>query len=308
MSLSDSPIDLTSPRHVSVMVREVLEYLAPSASQIVVDATAGAGGHSREIASRLGPDGLLVCIDRDPSMLEIARRRVAGVKVEWVIASFSNLRAVLDERNIERVDGVLMDLGAASDQIDDGQRGFSFRSSGPLDMRMNPTIGEPASRLVNELPGDALADLFYRYGEERRSRRVARAIVDARQHHRITTTEELADIVRRSLPRGRSWQRIDPATRVFQALRIAVNDELTELELMLAALPNCLKPGGRAVVISFHSLEDRLVKQSFRKSEWWEVLTKKPRTPSDAEVEQNPRSRSAKLRAARRVSADPIST
>lgn len=300
MSESDvCTVGLPTPRHVPVMVCEVVEHLSPSPGQVVVDATVGAGGHARLIAERLGPDGLLIGLDRDPTMIEIARRVVVGAKTELVEADFAELRVVLDELGIDRVDAVLMDLGLASDQLDDPGRGFSFLHSGPLDMRMNPRMGEPAARLVNRLKAENLAEIFYRYGEERHSRRVARAIVEARRLEPIEATDELAAIVRRALPRGRPRQRIDPATRVFQALRIAVNDELGCLERGLAALVSCLKPGGRAVVISFHSLEDRLVKNAFRQRGVWELLTRKPLTPSDDEMARNPRSRSAKLRAAR---------
>jgi 16S rRNA (cytosine1402-N4)-methyltransferase len=192
-----------------------------------------------------------------------------------------------------------MDLGLCSAQIENPDRGFSLKRAGPLDMRMNLAHGEPASALINELSETALADLFFKYGEERRSRRIARAIAQRRRQKRIETTQELAELVRRAIPRTRSWHRIDPATRVFQALRIAVNDELESLKLALSALPACLKPGGKGVIISFHSLEDRLVKSEFRRREIWEPLTKKPLTPTRSEIERNRRARSAKLRAAR---------
>jgi 16S rRNA (cytosine1402-N4)-methyltransferase len=283
------------------MAREALEYLAPQPGQIIVDGTVGAGGHASDIAKRLGSKGRLICIDRDPAMLSIAQRRVAGTSTDWIEASFADLRAILDQLNVECVDAVLLDLGIASDQIDDPQRGFSFSKPGPLDMRMNATVGDSARDLVNTLPAESLADIFYRFGEERHSRRIARAIVAARDLEEIATTDRLAEIVRRSLPRQRSWQRIDPATRVFQALRIAVNNELEELERGLLSLPACLRTSGRAVVISFHSLEDRLVKYSFRRQDLWEPLTRKPLVPGDDEIARNPRSRSAKLRAARRV-------
>jgi 16S rRNA (cytosine1402-N4)-methyltransferase len=298
MSEHDEPGDPAPPRHVPVMLREVLEFLSPQPRQVIVDATIGAGGHASEIARRIGSDGLLIGLDRDPAMIERARPRVAGSKCEMIEANFAELREVLNELGIERVDAVLMDLGVASDQIEDSARGFSFSRSGPLDMRMNRRIGEPAAHLINRLKAENLADIFYRYGEERHSRRVARAIVEGRRRKEIETTEQLADIVRRAMPRGKPWQRIDPATRVFQALRIVVNDELSSLEQALNSLPTCLKFGGRAVVISFHSLEDRLVKQAFRQRESWQQLTKKPVVPSAEETEHNPRARSAKLRAA----------
>jgi 16S rRNA (cytosine1402-N4)-methyltransferase len=299
MSELNEPGDRAPPRHVPVMLREVIEFAAPQPGQVIVDATLGAGGHASEIARMIGPEGLMIGLDCDPAMIEIARSRIVGSRIELVEANFAELRGVLNELGVDRVDAVLMDLGVASDQIEDSARGFSFSRSGPLDMRMNPRVGEPAARLVNRLKAENLADIFYQYGEERHSRRVARAIVEARRRKEIETTDELAEIVRRAMPRSKPWQRIDPATRVFQALRIAVNDELLSLEQALAALPACVKPGGRAVVISFHSLEDRLVKQAFRQRETWERLTKKPLVPSEEEIERNPRSRSAKLRAAK---------
>jgi 16S rRNA (cytosine1402-N4)-methyltransferase len=197
---------------------------------------------------------------------------------------------------------VLADLGVCSDQLDAAERGFSFQQPGPLDMRLDPTEGEPASELLRRLNERDLADLIYQYGEERFSRRIARKIVETRRRAPLETTEQLAQLVRSCIPRprGKRHHLIDPATRVFQALRIAVNDELGALDRLLAALPGCVKPGGRAVLISFHSLEDRRVKQAFRDRAAWEVLTPKPVQASEEEVRTNPRARSAKLRAARR--------
>lgn len=299
MGIEVEPGDrVPTPRHIPAMLNEVLQYLSPQPGQVIVDATLGVGGHASQIAQRIGPSGLLIGIDRDPAMIELARPRVAGSRSELIEASFAELRELLESLGVSRVDAVLMDLGICSDQLEDVGRGFSFLRSGPIDMRMNPRIGEPAARLVNRLKAENLAEIFYRYGEERHSRRVARAIVAARRRKEIETTEELAGIVRRAMPRGKAWQRVDPATRVFQALRIAVNDELMSLEQVLAELPNCIKPGGRVVVISFHSLEDRLVKQSFRQRETWQQLTRKPLVASEEETVRNPRARSAKLRAA----------
>ncbi len=235
-------------------------------------------------------------------MLDIARPRITGCHVTLVHSNFERLRQVLDALGIDRVDGVLADLGFASDQMDDPARGFSFQEEGPLDMRLDPTRGQPASAVVNRLGERQLADLFWEYGEERFSRRIARKIVEARQHEPIMTTTQLAELVRRTVPRPKGrGPRIDPATRVFQALRIEVNDELGALDLLLEALPSCVKPGGRAAIISFHSLEDRRVKNAFRQRDVWEVLTKKPVTASEEEIRNNPRARSAKLRAARLV-------
>jgi 16S rRNA (cytosine1402-N4)-methyltransferase len=253
----------------------------------------------------VSPGGRVIVLDRDPAMLDIARGRLEGLPVTLVQASFDQLRQVLDDLGIGAVDGVLADLGISSDQLDDAGRGFSFQQEGPLDMRMNPGVGESARDLVRRLNERDLADVFFRYGEERYSRRIARRIVEVRQKQPLETTTQLADLVRRCLPRpggkGRGRQSIDPATRVFQALRIAVNDELAALEGLLSALPGCVKPGGRAVLISFHSLEDRLVKQAFRDESVWEALTRKPIQAGEDEVRHNPRARSAKLRAARRV-------
>ena len=299
---------LSSPRHVPVMPAEVLRWLAPEPGQILVDATTGAGGHALLIAQRIAPTGRIVALDRDANMLEIAKRKLAGHPAEFVQASFDQLRQVLDNLRIDAVDGVLADLGICSDQLDDAARGFSFQQDGPLDMRMDPASGTPASALLKRFNERELADVFYHYGEERYSRRIARRIVEVREKEPIETTTQLADLVRRCVPRPPKGARrltIDPATRVFQALRIAVNDELAVLEGLLSVLPRCLKPGGRAVLISFHSLEDRRVKQAFREADNWEVLTKKPIEASEEEERTNPRARSAKLRAARRVGSRP---
>ncbi|MBI1918620.1 MAG: 16S rRNA (cytosine(1402)-N(4))-methyltransferase RsmH [Planctomycetes bacterium] len=290
------------PRHVPVLPAEVLELLAPSPGQVIVDATLGAGGHARLLAERILPGGQLIALDRDPAMLELARPRLEGLPVTLVAASFDQLRQVLDDLGIDRVDAVLADLGISSDQLDEAARGFSFQQDAPLDMRMNPSVGETAAGLLRRLNERDLADIFYEYGEERFSRRIARKIVEVRQRQPVETTGQLADLVRRCVPRpsGRRRHTIDPATRVFQALRIAVNDELSALEGLLSVLPRCLKPGGRAAIISFHSLEDRRVKQAFRDRSLWEALTRKPVEASEDEMQRNPRARSAKLRVARR--------
>jgi 16S rRNA (cytosine1402-N4)-methyltransferase len=298
-----------SPRHVSVLSEEVLAALAPAPGQVFVDATVGAGGHSRLIAERLLPGGRLIGLDCDAAMLELARPRLTDLPVTLVQAPFSQLCEVLDELGITAVDGVLADVGVCSDQLDSPERGLSFTQSGPLDMRLDPTSGEPASALLRRLSERDLADLIWRYGEERFSRRIARRIVEVRRREPLETTEELADLVRRCVPRpprkaARRRLLIDPATRVFQALRIAVNDELGELERLLRVLPECVKPGGCAVVICFHSLEDRLVKTAFRERSVWEARTRKPIQATEEEVQKNPRARSAKLRAARRLSQE----
>lgn len=291
-------------RHLPVLPAEVLEALAPAPGQTIVDATVGAGGHARLLAERLGPQGRLIGLDRDPFMLERAQRRLgdAGVPFVLVHASFNRLRAVLDEQGIDAADGVLADLGISSDQLDAAERGFSFQQSGPLDMRLDPSEGTPAAELLRRLNERDLADLFWQLGEERFSRRIARRIVEIRRQTPLATTEQLAELVRRCVPRPKGRRHtIDPATRVFQALRIAVNDELGALDRLLAQLPGCVRPGGRAALISFHSLEDRRVKQAFRNGEHWEAFTRKPIQASADELRANPRSRSAKLRAARRI-------
>jgi 16S rRNA (cytosine1402-N4)-methyltransferase len=298
-----------APRHVSVLPAEVLRALDPRPGQVIVDATLGAGGHARLIAERLGPAGRLIGLDRDPAMLELARPRLAGLTVTLVRANFDRLRDVLDEMGVPAVDGVLADLGFCSDQVDDAGRGLSFTQPGPLDMRMDPDEGEPASALLRRLNERDVADLIYEYGEERFSRRIARKIVEVRRQAPLETTEQLAELVRRCVPRPahRGYRKrppIDPATRVFQALRIAVNDELGALDRLLSALPGCVRPGGVAAVISFHSLEDRRVKQAFRDRGVWEALTKKPVEAGEEEVRNNPRARSAKFRAARRVAGE----
>jgi 16S rRNA (cytosine1402-N4)-methyltransferase len=300
------------PRHVPVLPAEVLEALSPQSGQVLVDATVGAGGHARLLAERLGPAGRLIGLDRDPAMLELARPRLEGLPVTLVPANFDRLRTVLDELGVALVDGVLADLGVCSDQLDAAQRGLSFAQAGPLDMRLDAE-GETAAELLHRLNERDLADLIYEYGEERFSRRIARRIVEERRRTPLETTEQLAELVRRCVPRpprqkGRRRPPIDPATRVFQALRIAVNDELGALDRLLAALPRCVRPGGRAAVISFHSLEDRRVKQAFRDKGVWEALTKKPVQAGEEEERNNPRARSAKLRTALRRGADSSET
>jgi 16S rRNA (cytosine1402-N4)-methyltransferase len=250
------------------------------------------------LAERVGPEGKVIGLDCDPAMLALTAASLSGQPVLLKQASFDQLRNVLDELGITAVDGVVADLGFCSDQLEDPERGLSFQLSGPLDMRLNPAEGAPASSLLRRLGERELADLFWQYGEERFSRRIARRIVATRAEEPLETTDQLAALVRRCVPRQRGRPGIDPATRVFQALRIAVNDELAALECFLSVLPSCLKPGGRALVISFHSLEDRRVKQAFRQRERWHELTRKPVCASEAEVARNPRSRSAKLRAA----------
>jgi 16S rRNA (cytosine1402-N4)-methyltransferase len=300
----NDPPQAPVPRHVPVLAAEVLDLLRPAAGEVFVDATVGGGGHARLLAERLLPGGRLIGLDCDPSMLALARPRLEGLPLTLVHSGFDRLREVLEENGVGQVDGVLADLGFCSDQMEAPERGLSFNQEGPLDMRLDTTTGEPAADLLRRLNERDLADLFWELGEERFSRRIARRIVEERRTSPLETTTQLAELVRRCVPRprlgGRRKPPIDPATRTFQALRIAVNDELKSLDRLLALLPVCVRPGGRAAIISFHSLEDRRVKQAFRQREVWEELTRKPVQAGDAEVRANSRARSAKLRVARR--------
>lgn len=306
------------PPHEPVLYHEVLKWLVPAPTGRYIDSTVGAGGHAWGILEASRPGGRLLGIDADPKALEIARERLAGFgdRVILVHANFDSLEAIAPAHGFDAVDGILMDLGLSSIQLADATRGFSFQEEGPLDMRFDPRRSQTAADLVNTLPVDELADILWRYGEERYARRIARAIEAARPIH---TTRELVTIIERVVPRR---GKVHPATRAFQALRIATNDELGALERALPQAVNLLKPGGRLVVISFHSLEDRIVKHFFREAArscicppelpvcvcdhtpTLRVLTRKPITPSAAEVARNPRSRSAKLRAAVRLGPD----
>jgi 16S rRNA (cytosine1402-N4)-methyltransferase len=291
-------------QHEPVLLDEVIHWLAPQAGQVVVDGTLGGAGHSRAILERLGSNGLLIALDRDPAAIARAEKELAGSPVKLAQSNFCDLPEVLEQIGVKTVDAVLLDLGLSSDQLADAERGFSFQSEGPLDLRFDPTEGEPASRLVNRLSAEHLAKLIFYFGEERFSRRIAQTIVETRRENPIRTAKQLAELVRSVVPAGPRGQRerIDPATRTFQALRIAVNEELKSLEIALRRLPDCLKPGGRLAVISFHSLEDRRVKEAFRDDPRWRALVRKPVRPTEAEMARNPRSRSAKLRVAERCS------
>jgi len=285
--------------HRPVLLDEVVSWLAPVEGAVLVDGTAGAGGHTRALALRVGTTGRVIALDRDPAMLALAQQSTCGLPVTAVASSHSAVGAVLDDLGLGPVDGLLLDLGLSSDQLAWTHRGFRFTADGPLDMRFDPGGNGPtAADLVNTLREEELARIVFEYGEERFSRRIARRIVEARRTGKITTTGRLAELVRRSIP-GK-WGAIDPATRTFQALRIAVNDELAHLDTTLALLPDVLRPGGRAVVISFHSLEDRRVKHAFRDDPRLAVLTRKPVTATPGELATNPRARSAKLRVAER--------
>jgi 16S rRNA (cytosine1402-N4)-methyltransferase len=293
-------------QHVPVLLDEALEYLNVRPGGVYVDATLGLAGHSSAIAKRLGAKGRLICFDRDPQAMEAAKARLEEVRAEigsempevvFEPRAFSEASSLIEPGSL---DGLLADFGVSSLQLDEAQRGFSFRSDGPLDMRMDTRSGETAEQVVNQEDENELADLIYEFGEERRSRRIARAIVRARP---ITTTAELARVVSAAAP-SMKGDKIHPATRTFQALRIRVNDELGEIRTLLESAPSLLKPGGRLVLISFHSLEDRLVKDAFReaaRNKVYEVLTKKPVVAGEQEELRNPRARSAKMRAAEKI-------
>jgi 16S rRNA (cytosine1402-N4)-methyltransferase len=300
---------MNSP-HVPVLFEEVLQYLNVRPGGVIADMTLGLGGHSSAIAKRLGGKGRMICFDRDPEAMELAKARMEQVRAEigdempeviYEARAFSEAGEAIAPGSL---DGLLADFGVSSLQLDEVHRGFSFRHDGPLDMRMDTRGGiyggETAGQVVNQIDENELADLIYEFGEERRSRRIARAIVRARP---ISTTAELAGVISAAAP-SMKGDKIHPATRTFQALRIRVNNELGEIESLLRSAPSLLKPGGRLVLISFHSLEDRLVKDAFReggRDGTYEVLTRKPVIAAEQEQMRNPRSRSAKLRAAERL-------
>ncbi len=310
--------------HVPVLLKEAIDFLAVQRGGTYLDATVGLGGHSFEIAKRLGAPGHLIGFDKDPAALERAAVSLQPsavsdgtgegpateekrVKLDWptVTLIHASFAEVAEHVASNSLDGLIADLGVSSLQLDDAARGFSFQADAPLDMRMNPMSGETAEQVVNHLDERELADVIYEFGEERRSRRIARAIVRSRP---IQTTKQLSDVVSaaaRSMKLGQhKHHTIHPATRTFQALRIFVNRELDDLKALLEAAPRVLKPGGRLVVISFHSLEDRIVKDATRDGAQhgtYRLLTKKPVTATEEEIESNPRSRSAKLRAAERM-------
>ena len=293
----------TNERHVPVLLQDAIELLNVRAGSVIADCTLGLAGHAAEIIRRLGPHGRLIGFDRDPEALELAKARLHAVATDLkdqapditlIGEAFSSIGSHVEPASL---DGILADFGVSSLQLDEARRGFSFMADGPLDMRQDPRSGPTAEQVVNEASERELADLIYEYGDERRSRRIARAIVRGRP---VTTTGQLARIVASAAPPMKK-DRIHPATRTFQALRIYVNRELDEIRALLEAAPMLLKPSGRLVVISFHSLEDRIAKDVLREyahKEIFTLLTKKPVTASEEEVDRNPRSRSAKLRAA----------
>jgi 16S rRNA (cytosine1402-N4)-methyltransferase len=281
-----------------------MSLLAIEPGMRVVDGTLGGGGHTRLMADAVGPEGLVIAIDRDPAAIARGAEEFAGRPVRFAQANFSDIPEVLDALSIDRVDRVLLDVGLSSDQLADDTRGFSFDSEGPLDLRFDPTEGEPAWRIVNRMRPESLADIIHEYGEERFSRRIARRIATVRETTPIRSARDLARVVMAAVPRQKPPPRIHPATRTFQALRIAVNQELKSLRIALERIPTRLAPCGRLAVISFHSLEDRLVKEAFRNRQVWEALTRSPLGAGEEEVRRNPRSRSAKLRVARLVGGD----
>lgn len=284
--------------HATVMKSEVIEALSPRAG-IFVDVTLGGGGHTEAILEA-SDEARVVALDRDDLALAASRERLSrfGDRVTFVKTAFGDVARVLEELRIGRVVGLCADLGVSSPQLDDAARGMSFRREGPIDMRMDTSSGETALELIARLEDDELADVLYQYGEERRSRRIARSVKRALADNQLESTLDLRRAIVRAVGPVRVGG-VDPATRTFQALRIAVNRELEELESLLAALPNVLAPGGVAAIISFHSLEDRLVKRAFHDRELWAPITKKPLVATDEEAANNPRSRSAKLRSAR---------
>jgi 16S rRNA (cytosine1402-N4)-methyltransferase len=312
--MEDSPGET---RHIPVMLGPVIELLDCKPGGIYVDGTVGAGGYARSILEESAPDGVVLGMDWDGEAIERVHERLGSYGERLILekADFASIRLVIGEHGIREVDGIVVDLGVSSFQIEDAQRGFSFMKEGPLDMRMNRDLPQKAADLVNTLSERDLADLIYRYGEERLSRRIARTIVAARRKSRIESTVELAALIRGIVPETRDSHRIHPATRTFQALRIAVNREIDSLERFLPRALEVLKQGGRLCAVSFHSLEDRIVKETFRN---WSrscrcpservacecegrplvrLLTRKALRPSPDEVERNPRARSAKLRA-----------
>ena len=312
--------------HVPVLLKEAIDFLAVRRGGTYIDATVGLGGHSYEIAKRLGAPGHLIGLDKDPAALKIAGERLTQgpstarsdspsesersarddkVGEDWptITLLHRSFAEIAEGQRPGTIDGILADIGVSSLQLDDAARGFSFQADGPLDMRMDPRSERTAEQVVNHLDERQLADVIYEFGEERRSRRIARAICRSRP---IRSTAHLADVISAAArPMNQAERRIHPATRTFQALRIFVNRELDDLKALLEAAPRILKPGGRVVVISFHSLEDRIVKDAFReaatKDKHFRVLTRKPVTATELESDRNPRARSAKLRAAEKV-------
>jgi 16S rRNA (cytosine1402-N4)-methyltransferase len=293
-------------QHIPVLVEEVMMFLRCEPGHTYVDATLGGGGHAREILRQTAPDGIVIGVEWDEDAISEARKALDpfGDRVKMFRENFIHLPDLLKAMKVEEVDGILLDLGLSSFQLEKGERGFSFKGEGPLDMRMDQRMERTAADLVNYLSSEELETILAEYGEERWANRIAKVIVRERNRSPIRTTQALRKIVYQAIPKRFQSKKIDPATRTFQALRIKVNDELENLRRILGIRWNFLRRGGRMCVISFHSLEDRMVKETFRKLEierMMHVLTKKPVTPSEEERKRNPRSRSAKLRCAERV-------
>ncbi len=294
--------------HLPVLAEEVVAWLRPRTQGWYLDCTVGLGGTAERILQCSDPDGMLIGIDHDPLAIAHAHTRlhVYRSRVRLMCENFQDVKSVMRAANREHVDGILFDLGVSSAQLDQPERGFSFQRDGPLDMRMNPTCGQSADVLVNTLPETQLATIIHAFGEERYARRIARAIVHARSHTPLRTTMDLSRVVQQSVPKSYRYGRLHPATRTFQAFRLAVNHELDALKIALGDITDFLAPGGRLCVIAFHSLEDRIVKHTFRRvaqeaSDQWTILTKKPVVPAREERIANPRARSAKLRVIERT-------
>jgi 16S rRNA (cytosine1402-N4)-methyltransferase len=286
--------------HVPVLPCEVLDWLRPCSGGTYIDGTLGLGGHAELILRHSEPDGRVFGFEWDSEAAQRAQARLAayGGRFQLIPASYAEMAAA---HGFKQVDGILLDLGASSLQFDRPERGFSFMADAPLDMRMSTSLPVSAAALVNELPQEELADILYNYGEERQARRIARFIAEARLAQPVESTKQLAEIVRQAVPSKYQPKKIHPATKVFQALRIAVNRELDNLAKALADAPSLLAPGARFCIITFHSLEDRMVKQAFSSNPALRALTKKPILPGETELRGNPRSRSAKLRVAAKI-------
>jgi 16S rRNA (cytosine1402-N4)-methyltransferase len=298
-------------RHSPVMPSEVLHWLLGDGRKVFLDCTVGYSGHAEKLLEESGPDARLIGLDRDKSAIEASRQRLSrfGARAILIHGHFMELKQHLSEHGLSQVDGIVFDLGVSSPQLDEPARGFSFQHDGPLDMRMDQSIGGTAADLINRWPEVQLADAIFQFGEERFSRRIARAIVRARERHPLGRTKELVSVIEGAVPANYRHGRLHCATRTFQALRIVVNQELDCIEPALRDAADVLSPGGRLCVISFHSLEDRIVKHTFRALSGKEdtalmVLTKKPQVSTSEETDRNPRSRSAKLRAVQRVSKE----
>lgn len=289
--------------HVPVLFQEVIDWLRPCSPGCYVDGTLGLGGHTEMILERSAPAGRVLGFDWDGQAARFAQERLAGFgdRFQLLRASYADIAEQLDRHGAGQVDGILVDLGVSSLQLDCPERGFSFQEDAPLDMRMDTRQEVTAQQLVNRLSQEELADIFFYYGEERQARRVARFIVEARVQQPLTGTRQLAKLIAQAIPRKYHPKKIHVATKIFQGLRIAVNRELDNLTCLLTDAPKLLKPGARLCIITFHSLEDRIVKQVFAKTPQYKVLTSKPVLPTADEVRQNARARSAKLRVAERL-------